>query len=151
MSSLLNKIQADYQQALKGRNALAVSTLRLLLAAIHDQEIEKRAREEKLTEEEILTVVQKEAKRRKESIAAFEGGNRQDLAEKEKKELAILEGYLPEQMSEEELTRIVQEVVEKTSPQGMKDIGKVMGLLMPRVKKRADGKRVSQAVRKALE
>ena len=148
--SLTNQIQADYQAALKKGESLVVSTLRLLLAAIHDQEIAKRAKGEELTEGEVQGAVQKEVKRRKESIAAFEKGDRSDLVEKEKQELAILEKYLPEQMSEEELKKIIAEVVEEVNPQGMKDLGQVMKLVMPRVKGKADGSQVSQLVKEAL-
>lgn len=151
MSSFLGRIRTDCQEALKKRDTVVVSTLRLLLAALHEREIEKRAEGKELTEEEILGGVRKEAKKRKEAIAAYEQGQRQDLAEKEKKELAVLENYLPEQMGEEELKKIVQGAIEKSKAEGSKDTGKVMGLVMVQIKGRAEGKKVSQVVREALD
>jgi len=107
-------------------------------------------KESQLTDEEVIEVISFEAKKRKESIVEFEKGKRMDLVEKEKKELEILEKYLPEQLSEEEIKKFVQEAIEKTGAKEMKDMGKVMAELMPKVKGRADGSLVSKVVKDVL-
>jgi len=142
-----NKIQSDLNQALKDKKEVKVSTLRLLLSEIHNQEIAKQA---DLTKEDIIKVVQKEVKRRKEAIEAFQKGKRDDLVAKEKEELEILNKYLPQQMSSQELETIIQSVIKETGASGMSDFGKVMGAVMGRVKGQADGKVVSESVKKVL-
>ena len=142
-----DKIQADLNQALKDRNELVVSTLRLLLSEIHNQEIEKKA---DLTEEEIIGIIQKEVKKRKESIEAYQRGKRDDLVKKEKEELAILNKSLPRQLSSKELETIIQLVIKKVGASGLSDFGKVMGEVMTKAKGRAEGKVVSEAVKKTL-
>lgn len=141
------KIQSDLNQALKDKKEVEVSTLRLLLAEIHNQEIAKQA---ELTKEDIIKVVQKEVKRRKEAIEAYQKGKRDDLVTKEKEELRILNKYLPQQMSSQELETIIQSVIKEIGASSMSDFGKVMGAVMGRVKGQADGKAVSGAVKKAL-
>jgi len=150
MNKLLTQIQDDYKKALKASQTLVVSVLRLLLSAIHNKEIEKKARGEKMTEDDILATVQKEIKERKESIEAYRKGKREDLVEKEEKELKILEHYLPQQLSKEELEQIVKEAIYETKAEGMRDFGKVMGFLMGKVKGRAEGRIVSEMVRSCL-
>jgi len=142
-----NKIQSDLNQALKDKKKAEVSTLRLLLSEIHNQEIAKQA---ELTKEDIIKVVQKEVKRRKEAIEAYQKGNRDDLVAKEKQELEILNKYLPQQMSSKELETIIQSVIKETGASSISDFGKVMGAVMGRVKGQADGKAVSESVKKAL-
>lgn len=141
------KIQSDLNQALKDRKEAEVSTLRLLLSEIHNQEIAKQA---ELTEEDIIKVVQKEVKRRREAIEAYQKGKRDDLVAKEKQELEILNKYLPQQMSSQELETIIQSVIKETGASGMSDFGKAMGAIMAKVRGRADGKAVSESVKKAL-
>jgi len=141
------KIQADMKQALKKKEALVVSTLRLLLAEIHNQEIEKQ---KELTDEEIVGVVQKEVKRRKEAIEAYRKGKREDLLTKEKKEMALLNNYLPQPLSAEELETTIQSVIKELGATGPADFGKVMGPVMAKVKGKADGQAVSEAVKKVL-
>ncbi|PIV45127.1 MAG: hypothetical protein COS25_01435, partial [Candidatus Nealsonbacteria bacterium CG02_land_8_20_14_3_00_37_10] len=149
------KIKQDLNTALKGRKELEVSVLRQLLAAILNKEKEKRfkIKEEKdvqLTDEETMEVISSEAKKRRESIVEFGKGKRQDLVEKEKKELEILEKYLPsqilqnktwegepEQLSEEEIKTLVKVAIEKVGAKEMKDLGKVMQELIPQVKGKA--------------
>ena len=142
-----SKIQSDLNQALKDKKGVEVSTLRLLLSEIHNQEIAKQA---ELTKKDIIKVVQKEVKRRKEAIEAFQKGKRDDLVAKEKEELEILNKYLPQQMSSQELETIIQSVIKETGASGMSDFGKVMGAVMARVKGQADGKVVSESVKKVL-
>ncbi|OGZ18517.1 MAG: hypothetical protein A2Z68_02715, partial [Candidatus Nealsonbacteria bacterium RBG_13_38_11] len=141
--------------SIKGNKPLAVSVFRQLLAAFLNKEKEKRfkSKEEKealLTDEEAMEVIAFEAKKRKESIVEFEKGNRKDLADKEKEELAILSAYLPEQMPEEEIRKLVKEAIEKTGASEMKDMGKVMQELMSQVKGKADGNLVGQIVKEFL-
>jgi hypothetical protein len=144
---LLATIQNDLKTALKEKNELQVSTLRLLLAEIHNRQIEKQA---ELTEEDIVAVLRKEAKKRQESVEAYEKGGRQGLADKESKELLILSKYLPQEMSPQELEKIVKEVIVEVGAQGAGDFGKVMGGVMGKVKGQIDGAKVSEAVKKLL-
>ena len=144
---LLVTIQNDLKTALKEKNELQVSTLRLLLAETHNRQIEKQA---ELTEEDIVAVLRKEAKKRQESVEAYEKGGRQELADKESKELLILSKYLPQEMSPQELEKIIKEVIGKVGAQGAGDFGKVMGGVMGKVKGQIDGAKVSEAVKKLL-
>ena len=159
---LRDKIQEDLKETLKERRDLETLVLRQLSASFLNKEKEKRfklfkekpeadlEKEGQLTEEEATEVVSFEAKKRKESISEFEKGERRDLAEKEKKELAILEKYLPEQISEEDLKKLVREAIEKIGASNQKDMGKIMAELMPKVKGRADGNLVSKTVKDLL-
>ncbi|OGV89984.1 aspartyl-tRNA amidotransferase [Microgenomates group bacterium RBG_19FT_COMBO_39_10] len=142
-----DKIQSDLNQALKEKKENVVSTLRLLLAEIHNQEIAKQSQ---LSEEEIIGLIQKEIKQRKESIEAYQKGKRSDLVAKEKEELATLNKYLPQQLSAEELETMVQSVIKEIGASGLGDFGKVMGAVMAKVKGQADGQTVSEAVKKVL-
>jgi hypothetical protein len=161
--SLKEKIQIDLKKALQEKGELRVSVLRMLMAAIFNKEKEKRAKlskteeveklEElsKLTEEEVLEVISSEAKKRKDSIEQYEKGNRQDLADQEKKELEILMDYLPEQMSEEEIRKLVKEKIADLGASGPQDIGKVMGALMSQLKGKAEGGIVNKIVQEELK
>jgi uncharacterized protein YqeY len=153
---LKEKIRLNLNSALKEKRTLEVLVLRQILAAILNKEKEKRfkAKEEKdiqLTDEEVIEVISSEAKKRRESIVEFEKGKRQDLVEKEKKELEILEKYLPEQLPEEEIRKLIKEAIEKTDAKEIKDMGKVMAELMPKIKGKADGTLVSKIVKELLE
>jgi hypothetical protein len=153
---LKEKIQQDLKKALSGGDTISLSTLRMLSAALLNKEKEKRYKLKKeqdisLTDEEIVEVVVSEVKKRKEAIFEFEKGGRQDLVEKEKRELEVLMRYLPEQLSEEEIKKLVKEAVEKTGAKSIKDMAKVMAELMPKVKGRADGAQVSKIVKTFLE
>lgn len=151
MTSLINQVQNDYKDALKAGDRTVVSVLRLLISAVRNKEIERRARGENLVEDDVLGIVQKEIKARKESIEAYKKGQREDLVKQEKKELIILQKYLHEQLSKEELEKVVQEVVEETKADGLKDMGKVIGEVMKKVKGRAEGRVVSEMVKQTLE
>jgi len=160
--TLKENIKGNLKSALKGRREIEVGTLRMLNAAIINKEKEKRSKlakevaekelEEKsqLTDEEVVEVISSEAKKRKEAILEFDKGGRKNLAEKEKEELGILKKYLPEQLLEEEVRKLVQEAVEKVGASEMKDMGKVMAELMPQVRGRADGGLVSKIVKELL-
>ncbi len=144
---LKKRIDDDLIGAQKSKDAVKVSTLRLLKAAIHNTLIAKK---DKLKEEDIITVIKREAKQRKDSMEKFKQGNRQDLVEKEDAELGILKAYLPEEMPPEELLLIVRESITEAGALGPKDMGKVIKLVLARVKGGADGKRVSEMVNKEL-
>ena len=146
---MLSKLKADLVSSLKEGDNFKVTTLRYLISAINNAQIEK-GRRESLTEEEVLAVLSKQAKQRRESIEAYEKGGRKDLAEKEKKEFELISEYLPEQLSDDEISRLVEETISEVTAKGPQDVGKVMSRLMPKVKGRADGAAVNRAVREAL-
>ena len=133
------------------KDALRVSVLRMVMAAILNKEKEKGSDAGELTDEVVLEIVSSEAKKRKDSIEQYEKGERRDLAEKEKEELGILSAYLPEQMSEEEVRKIVKEKISQLGAAGARDTGKVMGALMSDLKNKADGAVVKRIVEKELK
>ena len=141
------RIQNDIKEALKAGEEIKVGTLRMVLAFFINKEKEKG---EAISDEEAMNVLQTEAKKRRESIEAFEKGGRPELAEKEKEELEILKIYLPEQLSAKEIQDFVTQAIEKTGATSMQDIGKVMGALMPQVKGKADGNLVNKIVKEKL-
>jgi uncharacterized protein len=140
--SLLEQVQDDVKVALKAGERERVHALRLIAS-----ELQKAAKENGATEVEVL---QRERKRRLEAAEAFRGGGRTDLAEGEEREAEIIAGYLPEQLSDEELGAIVGDAVAESGASSPKEMGKVMAVVMPKVKGRADGKRVSAAVKERL-
>lgn len=144
---LKEKINEDLKQALKDREKLEISTLRLLLSAIHNQEIEKRAG---LSDDEVIKVLAGEKKKHQDSIEQFSTGNRPDLVEKEKAELAIITAYLPAALTEDELSRLIAEAIKESGASRAADFGKVMKLVMASTNGRADGGMVSQMVKAAL-
>ena len=147
------KIQNDIKEVMRSKDELKLSVLRMLSAAIHNKELEKRAKtgkSEELTDEETIGVIHSEAKKRRDAIAEFEKGGRKDLADKESAELKILEGYLPQELSDEEIEKIVREVVVETGISDPTMFGRIMGEVMKRVKGRASGERMSAAVKKLL-
>jgi uncharacterized protein YqeY len=146
--SLQQRLDGDLKAAMKSSDSLKTSVLRMVKAAIKNKQVEKR---EDLSEEEIISVLSTLTKQRRESIDLFSKGGREDLAEKERQELAMLQLYLPGQLSPEDLDRIIMEAINESSAEGLKDIGKVMRLIMPRVQGAADGKVVNQRVRELLE
>lgn len=147
---LKSRLKEDLKQSMLAKDALRTSTLRMLLSAINYAEIQKGGAGYEATDEDISDVIQKEAKQRRDSIAAFEAGGRQEMADKEKQELTILSAYLPEQLSEEEITALVKEAIALTGATSMSDMGKIMGALMPKVKGKADGNLVNKIVRETL-
>lgn len=154
---LQEKLNADLKEALKTGDTLKVSTLRFLLAAVHNREIELRGSGKKLTDEEILGVIGKQVKQHRESVESFEKGGRPELVEKEKAELAILQSYLPQQLGEEEIRSRVKEAIEqsafaKASADRLsnKDMGTVMKAVMPPLKGQADGAVVRRVVEEEL-
>lgn len=147
MNGILGKINADLNSAVKARDQVVVSTLRLLLASLHNAKIAKGA---DLTDEEVVGEIAKDVKRHRESIAAYEAGNRADLVDKERKELEVLTRYLPSQLSGEEISKIVEGVIAQTRASDMADMGKVMAGVMAKVGGGADGAVVAQEVKKKL-
>lgn len=144
---LQKKLIEDMKVAMKSGDKLRLETIRSIRAQLKNAQIEK-GRE--LTEEEELEVLQRVAKKRKESIEQFKAVGREDRAEIEAKELEIIQSYMPAQLSEEELEKLVDAVIAEVGASNIKDLGKVMKTIMPQVKGRADGKIVQQMVRNKL-
>lgn len=149
MSSLKETLRTDLTEAIRGRDELRSSTLRMALTALTNEEVAgNQARE--LSDEEVLGILAREAKRRREAATAYDEAQRPELAERERAELGVIEGYLPEQLSDQELTALVAEVIGETGAEGPRGMGPVMKALQPKVGKRADGGRVSAEVRRQL-
>lgn len=140
-------IEADLKKSLKAKDASRLSVVRMLLGAIKYKEVEKLR---ELSDQEFQAVVKTMIKQHIESIESFRKGNRPELADKEEKELAVLKEFLPEQLSEEELQKEVEEAVEALGAKGAKDMGRVMKSLVEKIGARADGKVLSEMVRKRL-
>ena len=145
---LEERIAKDYVQAMKDRDHVRSSTLNFLRADLKNVRIDKRA--DHLEDGDVVAVIKKQIKQRQDSIDLYGQGGRQDLVEKESAEMADLKGYLPQEISEEELKVFVQEAVHETGAQSMKDMGKVMKALFVKVQGRADNKLVSAMVQKVL-
>lgn len=148
---ILEKINEDYKNAVREKDENKKQTLNLLKSAIKYREIELRSSGKEITEEEIISVIQKEIKKRREAMELYEKGGRSDLYEKEKTELEILESYLPKQLTEDELKFVIKEVIETVGAKSPSDIGKVMREVMPKVKGRADGSLVKKLVEELLK
>jgi uncharacterized protein YqeY len=146
-NTLKARLNSDLRQALRSGDSLRCSVLRLLISAIGYAEM---ARQIQLSDDDIYAVIAKEIKQRKESIAAFNQGNRPELAAKEEAEMIILAGYMPQQMSVAEIEDLVRRVMAEAGATGPRDKGKVMGRLMPLVKGKADGKEVNTIVDRLL-
>jgi len=148
--SLKEKITGDLKEALKSGDLLRRDTLRLLFSAIKNSEIEKKKKEEGLDDQEVLEVIRKALKQRKDSIEQFEKGGRQDLAEKEKQEMEILSAYLPAQMDEEKVREEIKKVIAETGANSQKDFGKVMGMAMKKLGSQTEGDVVKKIVQEEL-
>jgi len=149
--SIKDKIFADIKEAMKAKETDKLRVLRSLKAKLLEKEIsERKGGEAELSDEQATEVLMKAAKQRKESIEQFEKGGRDDLAENEKKELEIIDAYLPEMMDEDEVRKVVQQKIEAVGATGMQDMGKVMGPLMGQLKGKADGSLVSKVVKEEL-
>lgn len=145
--TLRERLQADTTAAMRSGDALRRDVLRMAQNAVYNVEKAKRAT---LSDDDVVAILAKEVKTRRESIEAFRGGGREDLAAKEEAEIAILADYLPQALSEDELRVLVDEAVAATGAASARDLGKVMGWLAPRTRGRADGKVVSGLVAQAL-
>jgi uncharacterized protein len=145
--SLQDRIQTDIAVAMRGGDGLRRDVLRMVVSAAYN--VEKR-QGRPLTDDEYLAVLSREAKTRRESVEAFRAGGRDDLVEKEEAEIAIIGEYLPEPLSDDELTTLVREAIDATGATSARDMGVVMGWLSPKTRGRADGKHVSELVVKTL-
>ena len=146
--SLSEQIMSDMKEAMKARDKVRLNTVRMIKSALMNEKIKAG---HDLTAEEELTVLSREKKQREESIEEFTKANRKDLADETKQELAIVESYLPKQMTQEELNQAVLSAIAEANAQGKSDFGKVMKILMPKIKGKADGKAASDVVRKQLK
>ena len=146
--SISEKIAGDFKEALKTGNKSKLSVLRLIKSAMKNQEIEKRTL---LTDEDVQAILRSYVKRSRESIEQFSKAGRAELVEKEKEELSIVQGYLPEQLEEDELRKIIKAIVEEAGASGPGDMGKVMKSVMAKLKGQADGRLVNTIVREMLE
>ena len=146
--SVRESIKSDLVTAMKAKDSEKTSVLRLVQSAIKNKEIEKRP--DPLTENDIQAVLKKLVKQRKDSIEQYTAAKRQDLADKEQSELEIIEGYLPEQLGEEQVKKFVEEAIAETGAASMKDMGKVMQAVMAKTQGNADNKLVSQLVKATL-
>jgi len=146
---LKEQIPEDLKNALRSKNTLELSVLRMLQAALKNKEIDNK--KEELTDEVVISVVGSEIKKRRDAVREFEKVNRPDAAEQEKAEIEILMKYMPQQMSEDEIRAAVKSAIDQAQAQSMKDIGKVMKVLMPTVKGKADGQAVNKIVKEELE
>lgn len=160
---LKEQLQADLKAALKAGDANRRTTIGMALSVVKSRELEKRSglsksvtdpaeleKQSQLTDDEIIQVVSSEIKKRKEAIATYEQGGRAELAQKEKEEIAMLSQYLPEQMTPEALTAVVDEVIAELKPQSPKEMGKVIAAVMAKVKGRADGQTVSALIKERI-
>ena len=149
MSDLKNKLQSDLNDAIKSRNTLVAETIRMVLAAITNEEVAGKEKKE-LSDAEVITVLNREAKKRREAAEAFEQGGRADKAATERAEGEVIAGYLPEQLSEAEIKKLIEETIAAVGASGPADMGKVMGALKAKVAGKADGAMVSSLVKAAL-
>ena len=148
--SLREKVSADLKNALREKRTLDLSVLRMLQSAIRNREIDKRGKEE-LTDAEVIEVIGSEIKKRREAVSEYTKANRQDLADKERAEIDVLMQYMPKQMTEDEVRDEVKKAITETEAKSTKDLGKVMKVLMPRMKGKAEGGLVNKVVKEELE
>jgi uncharacterized protein YqeY len=146
---LKEKLQADLTDAIRSRNEVVSGTVRMLLAAITNEEVAGKSAKV-LTDAEIITVLSREAKKRREAVEAYTQAKRDDLASKEKAEAAVIANYLPEQLSEDEIKKLIQAAIAETGASGPAGMGLVMKVLQPKIAGKADGGVVSGLVKAAL-
>jgi uncharacterized protein YqeY len=145
--SLKEKLLSNMKEAMKSKDSVKLGTVRSVISAVKNQEIDLK---KELSEEEILTIVSREVKKRKEAAVLYEKGNRPELKDKEIQEMKILQTYLPEQVSEKDLRRRIQEVIDETGAEGMKDFGKIMKTLVPEFKGKADNSLIKELANEYL-
>jgi uncharacterized protein YqeY len=145
--SLEERLIDEMKQAMKSSDKLRLSTIRMIRSAVKNKEIELR---KKLDDGEILRVVQGMMRKGEESVEQFQSGGRADLVEKEKKEIEILKSFLPQAIEQEEILRIIDQSIEETQASSLKDLGKVMKSVMPKLGGKADGRLINQLVRERL-
>ena len=145
--SLKEKLLSNMKEAMKSKDSVKLGTVRGVISVVKNQEIDLK---KELSEEEILTIVSREVKKRKEAAVLYEKGNRPELKDKEIQEMKILQTYLPEQVSEKDLRRRIQEVIAETGAEGMKDFGKIMKTLVPEFKGKADNSLIKELANEYL-
>lgn len=145
---LKDQLTADMKEAMRSKDKVALTTIRMLKASIQNEEI---AQGHPLTEEDELTVLSREVKQRRDSLAEFQKASRDDLCEQLKEEIAVVQRYMPEQLSYDEVFAIVEAAIAEVNALGMSDFGKVMGAVMPKIKGRADGNEVNAIVKEQLK
>jgi uncharacterized protein len=145
--SLLSTLQNDLKEAMKAKDSIRMNAIRMVISQLKNTAIDKM---KELTADEEMAVLMSATKKRKESIEIYEKSNRTDLLEKEQRELSIISAYLPAQMSDEEIERVIVEVANEMNASGMKDLGKLMSESMKRLKGKADGKKVQEIARRKL-
>jgi len=145
--SLLERLNNDMKQAMKNKEKDKLSVIRMLKASIQNEALKLR---QDLTDDEELTVLSRELKQRKDSLQEFENAGRSDLVDKVRTELVYVEAYMPEQLSEEDISKIVKQTIEEVNATSKADMGRVMGALMPKVKGKADGSLVNKLVQQHL-
>ena len=145
--SLKEKLQEDLKSSMKNKDTIKKSVVTLIRAAIKQHEVDNRVG---LADDAIIDIISKQLKQRKDSLAEFEKANRDDLVEETKSEIQVLEGYLPQQLSEEELEKIVIETIAEVGATSMKDMGKIMATIKPKTAGRADGRKINELVKKNL-
>jgi uncharacterized protein len=149
VAELKERLRSDLTSAMKARDQVRVATLRMALSAISAEEVAGETHRE-LSDDEVVTVLGRESKKRRESAEAFDGAGRTELAERERAEQAVLTDYLPAQLSDEELASIVAAVISETGAAGPKQMGAVMKAVQPQVAGRAEGRRVAEEVKRQL-
>ncbi|MCG2686842.1 GatB/YqeY domain-containing protein [Candidatus Parcubacteria bacterium] len=147
---LLEKLNQELKQAMKDKDTQKLSVLRMLVSAFNNEAISLKKKDKGLNAEEELKILKKEVKKHKDSIQQYEAGNRPELAEQEKKELEILNVYLPEEMSENEIRKIIQEVISEIGEVAPSQFGQIMGQVMAKIKGQADGNVVSKVVKEEI-
>ena len=145
---MVEKLDKDMIEAMKAGEKEKLTVIRMVKGALKQEQIDHK---KEINDELLIDVVNKQIKMRKDSIAEFEKGNRQDLVDKTQSEIDILLTYLPEQLSSEEVEKIINDIFEEVKPEGMKDMGKVMGLAQGKLKGKADMKEVSTIIRNKLQ
>ncbi|MDJ0692531.1 MAG: GatB/YqeY domain-containing protein [Xenococcaceae cyanobacterium MO_188.B32] len=149
--SLKDRIGEDIKSAMKAKDKIRLETVRSIKKAILEKEVALRPKgQDSLTEEQEIEVLSQQAKQRRDSIEQYRNGGREDLAEKEAQELAIIETYLPKQLSDEEVNSIIDEIITSVGATTPKDLGKVMGVAMKQLKGKADGKKIQAMVKEKL-
>lgn len=147
---LKQQLRDELKTSMLAKDTMQTSVLRMLLSALNYYEINKGGADYEATDEDVMAVIQKDIKQRKDSIEQFKNAGRQELVEKEEAELKLLMKYMPEQMGADEIRALVTETINQTGTASAADMGKVMGALMPKVKGKADGALVNQIVREEL-
>ena len=147
MKNIIDSLKQDLKEALKAQHNVKKSVYRFILSAIHNEEIKVG---KQLSDEEVMKLLIKQAQQRKDSIEAFKNAQRSDLVDKESEELEIISKYLPEQISEEKIKELAQRAIQETNAESVKDLGKIMPVLMKQLGGQADGKTVNKIVMELL-